>query len=530
MSDLIETTKNSVAENLSGKGSEGSLTTLTGLPEGSSRPDKVDTPDLLCFSNDDCGNALRFTAVMGEDSRYCHALKSSYLWSGFRWEKDHTEQDRALAEEVANRFVKQARTALEKIAAIVAAAGGDPEIGKQKDRRSATKQPPQIRALIFQMFPVVDTVRFAEKCLNRGLITNMLREAGRRIALRPEEMDSDPLLLGSPSGTIDMRTGHLRAPRRNDFITKHIESPYDEEATCPQFLNFLFWAMDGERDPDRGRVMVDYLQMAFGYSFTGLSSEKSIFIPYGNEGDNGKTLLLNLLRRIAGDYGGMIRSSTLMAKRDTNAVTSDIADLRGVRFVMTSETEPGQKLSQAMLKFLTQGGEESETKARRLRENWITFREGHSIWLDCNALPDMPENVEDPALRRLIPIEFRVQISKEQMDRELGKKLFTERAGISAWLVKGAVKWIQSGQKLNHPPEIDLARDRWRRLDQFARFVDDRCVIGPGERIAARRVHQEFLNWWPTSGLTGEPMSETKFGTRMGKRFTDGRHTEAGWV
>lgn len=273
--------------------------------------------------------------------------------------------------------------------------------------------------------------------------------------------------------------------------------------------------------------MVEYLQMCIGYSFTGLSKEKAIFICFGSEGDNGKTLLLHLLRRIAGDYGATIRVSSLMAKKDSNAVSSDLADLRGARYVMTSETEPGQRLSQSTLKFLTQG--QGVMRARRMRENWVVFPETHTIWLDCNTLPAMPNDVEDPALRRLIPIEFRAQISRDKMDRDLGEKLYEERSGIAGWIVEGAVKWFNSGQMLNHPPEIDLARDRWRRADPFVRFIEERCDIEDGRRIFARAMHREFLVWWKTSGR-GEPMNETLFGTRMRKRFPAGKHTEDGWV
>ena len=170
-------------------------------------------------------------------------------------------------------------------------------------------------------------------------------------------------------------------------------------------------------------------------------------------------------------------------------------------------------------------------RARRMRENWVSFRETHSIWIDCNTLPAMPDDVEDPALRRLIPIEFRAQISRDKMDRDLGEKLYdNERSGIAEWIVEGAVKWFKSGQMLNHPPEIDLARDRWRRADPFVRFIEERCTKEDGNRISARVMHREFLRWWQTSGLRGEPMNETLFGTRMGRRFPEGKHTETGWI
>lgn len=510
----------------------GSLTTLTGLPALTPASENASAPDLLRFSNNDCGNAQRLICIHGSDLRFCYAENSWRVWTGSRWLKDDTSQSRARAESVMNEFVRQVREALERLAGEVAAAGGDPQIVTRQDKKAAlAERNPMVRELLIRrMFPLVDTLRFGEKGLNRGPLTNMLAEAQRKQVVATEQLDSDPHLLNFQDVTVDLRTGESREHDRADYITRQINLPYrDGREKCPRFLGFLTWAMDGQSDPDRARVMVEYLQMCLGYSITGWSKEKAIFMCYGSEGDNGKTLLLNLVRRISGDYGATIRVSSLMARRDSNAVSSDLADLRGARYVMTSETEPGQKISQATVKFLTQG--QGETRARRLRENYINFRETHSIWMDCNTLPAMPADVEEPALRRLIPIEFRARIARDKIDRDLGEKLYDEeRSGIAAWIVAGAVNWFKAGQKLNHPPEIDAARDRWRRLDAFTRFIEDRCVIETGQKVSARNIHLEFLRWWPQSGLPGEPMSATMFGTRMGKRFPEGKHTEAGWV
>jgi putative DNA primase/helicase len=506
------------------------LTTLTGLNGAAEAPD-AGTPDLLRFSNDDCGNSQRLICVHGSDLVYSHPERTWLAWNGSRWLKDETNQSRALAECVMNEFIRQVRIALAKCAGEVAAARVDPGIGMLKDKRAALAQPNEkVRKLLFEMFDLVDTLRYAEKCLNRGPLTNMLAEAQRRLFVAPEQLDRDANLLNFLDATVDLRTGEARLQQRKDYITRQIAFPYNRGTeTCPRFLAFLNWAMDGERDPERAEGMVAYLQMCVGYSFTGWSKEKAIFICFGTEGDNGKTLFLNLMRRIAADYGATIRVSSLMAKKDSNAVSSDMADLRGARYVMTSETEPGQKLSQSTVKFLTQG--QGVTRARRMRENWMTFPETHSIWVDCNTLPAMPDNVEDPALRRLVPIEFRAQIPRDQIDRELGDDLYQkERSGIAAWIVQGAVRWFKAGQMLNHPPEIDIARDRWRRTDPFVRFLEDRCVVGAGHKTAARPAYQEFSRWWAESSLPGEAFTETLFGTRMGRRFPEGKHSERGWL
>jgi putative DNA primase/helicase len=88
-----------------------------------------------------------------------------------------------------------------------------------------------------------------------------------------------------------------------------------------------------------------------------------VFVPFGT-GNNGKTTLLSTFLHL---YSVLLQSDTLMARQESNNTQADLADLRGARFVMTSETEEGQRLSQGKLKRITQGM--GKIKATRKYEN-----------------------------------------------------------------------------------------------------------------------------------------------------------------
>src|SRR5207245_4088299 len=134
-------------------------------------------------------------------------------------------------------------------------------------------------------------------------------------------------------------------------------------ARCDLFLSFIKRIMDGREN------LIDYLQKAFGYALTGIVTEKSVICLFG-EGDNGKTTLLELFRYILGDYSTQVLIETLMTKQqDSNANLADLADLRGARFVTTSEAGEGQRLSEGRLEYLTGMG---EIKTARRDEQPIT--------------------------------------------------------------------------------------------------------------------------------------------------------------
>ena len=105
---------------------------------------------------------------------------------------------------------------------------------------------------------------------------------------------------------------------------------------------------------------------------------------------------------------------------------ADLADLRGARFVTTSEAEEGQRLAIGKLKYLTQGM--GEIKTCRKYENPIKFLATHKLFLDANHKPII-RGVEKAAWNRLKPIPFTVIIPPEEIDKALLQKLKTEAEG-----------------------------------------------------------------------------------------------------
>jgi phage/plasmid-associated DNA primase len=107
------------------------------------------------------------------------------------------------------------------------------------------------------------------------------------------------------------------------------------------FMKRIVGAGDTEESNLRAARLIDFLQKAFGYSITGVTSEKAVFLLLGG-GDNGKTTLLELFRFLLDEYAVLLQIDTLMTRtQESNNAQSDLADLRGARFAMTSETEGG---------------------------------------------------------------------------------------------------------------------------------------------------------------------------------------------
>ena len=110
----------------------------------------------------------------------------------------------------------------------------------------------------------------ASKAAFAGNVERFAR-ADRAFAVTAEIWDSDGYLLGTPAGTLDLRTGGLREAQPDDFITKATAVAPAETADCPRWMQFLHEATNGDQ------ALIDFLQQFTGYALTGTSRSTRCF-------------------------------------------------------------------------------------------------------------------------------------------------------------------------------------------------------------------------------------------------------------
>jgi putative DNA primase/helicase len=431
---------------------------------------------LLKQLRNDTGNADRLILKFGDRLRYCPGFKKWLVWDGRRWAVDGQGFARRLAK----------KTMLEYLAQAVDA--------EDKDHRT-----------------------FAYRSLDAKRIGNLLTMAECELVITPDQLDTHPFLLNFLNGMLDLETGVLLPHNSERYLTKLVHYNYNPQAECPLFLGFIARIMGNHADAsepelDRAERMVEYLKRSIGYSLSGTTEEKAVFVPFGS-GNNGKTTLLSTFLHLLEEYAVLLQVDTLMVRQESNNTQADLADLRGARFVMTSETEEGQRLSQGKLKRITQGM--GKIKATRKYENPIEFPETHKLWMDTNSKPVIRAADDQATFNRLHPIPFTVTIPTEEIDKSLPRKLLAEAEGILAWAVEGAKEWRRKG--LGKPPEVTAANDDWKaENDQLGRFIGDCCVVGDSVSGKARPLYMCYREWAEGAGETA--VTETMFGRRLKAR------------
>jgi putative DNA primase/helicase len=301
------------------------------------------------------------------------------------------------------------------------------------------------------------------------------------------DLDQHPHLFNVRNGTIDLRTGQLRAHDPDDLLTMQAAVTYDPSAGAPRWAECLeAW----QPDPAVRR----YLQTVCGSGLTG-QPVQHLFVNHG-AGGNGKGAFYGAIAHVLGNYFVVPHKSLLVYQRH-DAHDTVKARLRGARMVVGAETEAGDRLDESKIKELT-GGDVLE--ARRMREDPWSFWPSHTLLLHTNYKPHI-HGTDDGIWRRCRVIPWSVTIPDDRKDPRLADKLRGEASGILNWLVEGSRRFLADG--LSEPAAVTAATAAYRTgEDTVARFLADRQVTArAGARTPAARLVTEHGSWCEAEGI-----------------------------
>ncbi len=332
-----------------------------------------------------------------------------------------------------------------------------------------------------------------------------LVEASARSEMRATitDFDSDPWLLNVRNGVIDLRTGELKDHDHRLLLMQQCPVVYDPDAEAPLFNAYL----------DRCMPNVDmrsYLKRIVGYSITGLTTEQAMFLHYG-DGANGKSVYLEVMGAVMGDYGQVVPRETLLINSSTQHPAA-VARMVGKRFMQTSETARGKRLDEEMVKGLT-GGELAT--AREMYGSWFDFKPTGKIQYVTNHKPRLSD--AESIWRRLHLIGWPVKIEDAEKDRFLSQKIIDrELSGVLAWAVQGCAEWQERGLDRPITSREDL---REYRLDQdeFGDFLDTKLVREPTARVATGQLYAVYDAWAMQSGIRNR-MTKIDFARTLHER------------
>ena len=441
------------------------------------------TPDFVakCARFSEKGDGILHSALHKGRYVYVPETKSWYFWTGQQWESTHIHKVEASVEDVGTKYREVA--AHYRLEAQQAKDAGDEATA---NRLSASAEQMEKRA------GFLNSSRGVNACIKFTLGN------GDPLITRPDVWDADPFLLGVQNGVVDLRTGEMRPGRPEDYMRRACPVEW-KGLDCPAPV----WERSLAEIIGASEGVVPYLQKVLGYAITGLSTEPLFLMLYGDRGRNGKTIIMETLKRGLGPYMGPVPAEMLLDRnipKDPDSASPTIMNLNGLRIVWASETNENRRFSTSQVKLLS--GSDSLTGRYLWDKENTEFRPTHTLFLLTNFLPRAPSH--DTAFwerLRLINFPYRfVDQPKGEFDKQrnanLERDLEKELPGILAWLVRGCL--LYQTEKLIPPAAITKATDEYKNEEDTMQLFLDLCLEGgrAEDRLSATDVYEVYKEWY----------------------------------
>jgi P4 family phage/plasmid primase-like protien len=342
-----------------------------------------------------------------------------------------------------------------------------------------------------------DQYDFVKNSLKVAMMTAMVKiiRTEKSILVNTDELDANKMLFGVANGAIDLTTGELIPADRLDRITIASSTTYKPKAKCPLFEQTVSECFYGDTE------LVEFFQRLMGYTLLADPKEDIIVIPYGT-GSNGKSTVLGAIRDAMGAHAITASNETFLGSGGANAggPRDDILRLRGSRFVYVTEPDEDRELKEGLIKSMT-GGEAMAARAAYSR-TFVQFTPTWTVILPTNHKPIIKGD-DFGIWRRIMLVPFTRNFSTDPdivKDNDRSAKLEAEHEGILAWLVRGAMSYLEMG--LRPPAIVEEARNEYKSdMDLLAEWIEECCEIG-NDKVATNAAL--WASWKQFAEVRGE--------------------------
>jgi putative DNA primase/helicase len=401
----------------------------------------------------DTGNAECFAIESGADYRY-NATNNEFLhWNGTIWEVD-----------------KKGKVETDILSTI------------------RHRQMVAIHAENSQPSEKAKSINYLIKCENVRARKDIKQAAAwlPTFATTIDQYDSDNNLASTLNGTLDLKNCSFQDAKRSDYITRQFGANFDETATCPRWEKFLNEIFD---DAD----LIRFIQKVIGYSLTGATREQKMFIFYGF-GKNGKTVFINTIQALMGDYAGSASFKTFDADKQSEQ-TNDLAMLKGKRFVSMIESAADKKLNEPLIKQVTGG---DKVTSRFLHKEFFEYFPQFKLFLATNHKPVITQT-DFGIWRRIVLIPFTKNFEGREEDG-LEETLKAELSGILNWAMEGLKLWQEEGLK-SLPKAVTDATDKYKKdSDTIGQWLELRTEPGKELTVKSSIAYSDYRDWATENG------------------------------
>jgi len=231
-----------------------------------------------------------------------------------------------------------------------------------------------------------------------------------------DKLDEENLyLINFENGAYDLKNSKFILPDVDDYVSKSTGYEYTEEIdeeVREEILDILKKIYKDETEETQ--ELLDYNLKIMASCLCGVNKYESFYVDTGS-GGNGKGVKDYFCSASFGEYYDVIdKTFFTQSKKSSSQAEPELAGKKGIRMLVSTETEKNEEFQVSKIKLLT-GNDKIST--RGLFQNQTSFNPQFSIMVQCNGCPNLSQ-VEGGIKRRFVLIEYPTRFIKNPRPNE----------------------------------------------------------------------------------------------------------------
>ncbi len=436
----------------------------------------------------DIGEAELFAKHYGNKVRYNPATK--YLvYNGVYWEESDVLAHGKVQDFTA-RQLKEAEIYKDKVMESIDNMALTEFVGKTEKQLEGMTFNEDDEHILNELDIVESHLKFVRSYRSSKKVSAIMTEAQPLLYLDYRELDNKEYLLNTPNATYDLRKGMLGAQKHNplDYITKCT-------SVSPSDKGMDLW-LDCLNKIYQDEEAIEYVQRICGLASIGKVYIEALIIAYG-DGGNGKSTFWNTIARVLGTYYGKLSAEALTTNCKRN-VRPEMAEIKGKRLIIASESQEGARLDDSIVKQLCST---DDVAGEKKFKDPFSFTPCHTLVLYTNHLPKVSGR-DDGLWRRLIVIPFNYKLTGDGDIKNYSDYLYTNAGeAVLKWIIEGAKKVIDENFNLNEPECVKNSINEYKQdNDWFKHFLDDCCEVDKELVESSNNLYQAYRRYCQETG------------------------------
>lgn len=338
-----------------------------------------------------------------------------------------------------------------------------------------------------------------------------------------KKIDTDPYILCFKNGVIDFREKRFRNGNPEDYISKctninYYELKDSDQPVINEINDFMHKLFPNEQ-------LYKYMWEHLASTLIGTTTNQT-FNMYIGEGQNGKSVLVNLMEQVLGDYKGDVPLTLITQTRTKiGGVSPEIVQLKGTRYAVMQEPSRGDKINEGIMKQISAG--DALTGRAPFMVESLTFTPQFKLVVCSNEFMEI-KTQDHGTWRRIRVVDFETLFTENpkkddpdkpyqyKLDKNIKDKFIIWREVFASMLVKIAYK--TNGIVEDCDKVLSSSNTYRKEQDVISEYLQDRIIVANGGCITRGQLSNDFMEWYSLN--FGSKRTNTKdLITGMDKKF-----------